>query len=190
MKQVNIMIGRFQPITNGHMKCVDAAWSKFKIPTIIAMINTKDEKVDERHPFPSSLTLPLYEKVFAKNNRIEKIILVKNANIVEIGEILFNEGYEIKSWTCGTDRIDSYEKMANKYHDQAHLADDFEMLEIKRSDEDISATKARKALLDDDKKEFSALTPLMTISSRVGGDVYNKLREQLIYVMNGEGYKL
>lgn len=190
MSQVNIMIGRFQPITNGHMKCIDAAWDKFKIPTIIAMIDTKDEKVDSRHPFPSSLILPIYEKVFKKNKRVEKIILVKNANIVEIGENLFKEGYEIKSWTCGTDRIDSYSKMANKYHEQAHLADDFEMLEIKRSDEDISATKARQALLDDNKKEFSALTPLMTIQSRINDDVYNKLREQLLYVMNGEGYKL
>lgn len=181
MKQVNIMIGRFQPFTNGHMKCVDQAWNELKIPTIIAMVNTKDEKVDEKHPFPSSMLEPLYNKAFNKNPRIEKIILVKNANIVEIGETLYNEGYEIRSWTCGTDRIESYKKMSDKYHDQAHLADDFEMIEIKRSDEDISATKARQALLDDDKKTFASLTPLVKIADR--GDVYNQLREQLLKVV-------
>lgn len=183
MKQVNIMIGRFQPITNGHMKCVEAAWDKLNIPTVIAMIDTKDEKVDEKHPFPSSMLLPLYEDVFKKNKYIEKIILIKNANIVEIGETLYNDGYEIKSWTCGTDRIDSYKKMSDKYHDKAHLADDFEMIEIKRSDEDISATKARQALIDDDVKTFSALTPLMTIKSRAHGDIYSKLRNQLLKVL-------
>lgn len=185
MKQVNILIGRFQPITNGHLKCVDYAWEKMKTPTIIAMVDTKPEKVDEKHPFPSNILLPLYESVFEKNPRIEKIILVKNANIVEIGENLYNEGYEISSWTCGTDRLQSYEKMADKYHEQAHLADNFKMLEIKRSDEDISATKARQALLDDDKKEFAKLTPLMSIKMRMkeGDNAYSILREQLLKVI-------
>lgn len=184
MKQVNIMIGRFQPLTNGHMKCVDEAWKKKHIPTVIAMINVKDEKVDEKHPFPSSLLLPLYNDVFKSNPRIEKVILVRNANIVEIGETLHKEGYEICSWTCGTDRLESYEKMSSKYHDQAHLSDDFEMIEIKRSDEDISATKARQALLDDDKTAFASLTPLMTIKERSkGNNVYNELRTQILKVM-------
>lgn len=183
MKRVNIMIGRFQPITNGHMKCVDAAWKELKVPTVLAMINTKDEKVDDKHPFPSSMLLPIYEKVFEKNPRIEKIILVKNANIVEIGEMLHNEGYEVCSWTCGTDRLESYEKMATKYHDKAYLSDDFKMIEIKRNDEDISATKVRQALLDDDKKVFASLTPLMTIRTRLG-DTYNVLREQMLKVYN------
>ena len=104
-------------------------------------------------------------------------ISAKNPDI----EKLYNEGYEIRSWTCGTDRIESYKKMSDKYHDQAHLADDFEMIEIKRSDEDISATKARQALLDDDKKTFASLTPLVKIADR--GDVYNQLREQLLKVV-------
>ena len=59
------------------------------------------------------------------------------------------------------------------------------MIEIKRTDEDISATKARQALIDDDKKTFAALTPLMTISSRAKNDnVYNVLREQILKVVS------
>lgn len=184
MKQVNIMIGRFQPITNGHMKCVEEAWKRKHMPTIIAMIGVKPEKVDEKHPFSSDILLPLYEDVFKGDKMVEKIILVKNANIVEIGEILFNDGYQICSWTCGTDRLDSYQKMSNKYHDQAHLSDDFEMIEIKRTDEDISATKARQALIEDDKKTFASLTPLTSIKTRLKNDyVYNSLREQILKVI-------
>lgn len=185
MKQVNIMIGRFQPLTFGHLKCVDEAWNDLKIPTIIAMIDTKEEKVDEKHPFPSNMLLDLYNDVLAKSSKIEKIILVKNANIVEIGMRLYEEGYEIKSWTAGTDRIDSYKKMAEKYHDQAHLSDDFKMIEIKRSDEDISATKARQALLDNDEKMFASLTPLSSIKSRLKNNkAFNILRAQLLKVYN------
>lgn len=185
-RKVNLMIGRFQPFTNGHMKCVDYAYDKLHIPTIIAMINTPDEKVDEKHPFPSSLLLPIYKDMFDQNSKILDIILVKNADIVKIGEEIYNMGYEISSWTCGTDRIESYSKMAEKYKEKAHLSDDFQMLEIKRSDEDISATRVRKSLMDDDLQTFKKLTPLMSLKSRVklGDNIYNVLRNQLLKIIN------
>lgn len=185
MKQVNITIGRFQPFTNGHMSCVEYAYKKLGIPTIICMIDTPDSKVDEKHPFPSSMLLPLYKNLFKKNNMIEDIILVKNADIVKIGEQLYENGYQIRSWSCGTDRFDSYDKMAKKYADKAHLSDDYETLEIKRSDEDISATKVRQAILDNDYKTFVAMTPLVTLQSRLSGnECYNDLRNQLLKIHN------
>lgn len=185
MKKVNITIGRFQPFTNGHMKCIEAAWKKLGVPTVVCMINTKDDKVDEKHPFPSSLTIPLYNDAFKKEKMIEKFILVSNADIVKIGELLYQEGYEIVSWTCGTDRIDSYTKMSDKYHDQAHLSNEFQMIEIKRTDEDISATKVRQALRDDDKKTFDKLTPFSTLSQHLKADrsVYSILRTQLLKLL-------
>ena len=186
MTKVNVMIGRFQPFTMGHMKCIEQAWKELKVPTIICMINTPDEKVDERKPFPSSLLVPLYETEFKGNKMIEGIELVRNANIVEIGEKLYESGYEICSWTCGTDRYESYKNMSTKYHDQAHLSDDFKMIEVKRGDEDISATKVRRALLDDDKKTFDKLTPFHTLKAHLKGDtsVYEALKNQINKVMN------
>lgn len=180
------MIGRFQPFTKGHMKCVEEAYKELGISTVVCMINVKDEKVDEKHPFPSSLILPLYNEAFKDNKMIEKFVLVKNANIVEIGEMLYNEGYEIASWTCGTDRIESYQKMASKYAEQSHLSSDFKMIEIKRGDEDISATKVRQALLDDDKKTFNKMTPFGSLKQHLRGkdSVYEVLKTQLNKVMN------
>lgn len=175
---VNITIGRFQPFTNGHMKCVEAAYNELGVPTIVCMINVKDEKVDEKHPFPSSLILPLYNDAFKNDKLIEKFVLVSNADIVKIGELLWNEGYEIVSWTCGTDRIDSYSRMAKNYAEKAHLSKDFKMIEIKRSDEDISATKVRRALLDDDKKLFNKLTPFGSLRRHMLG-IYDILKEQI-----------
>ena len=85
MKKVNITIGRFQPFTTGHMKCVERAWKELGIPTIVCMINVKDEKVDEKHPFPTSLILPLYNDAF-KKEEVGRIILTRPA--IEAGEKL------------------------------------------------------------------------------------------------------
>jgi cytidyltransferase-like protein len=183
MKKVNITIGRFQPFTNGHMACIETAFQEVGVPTIVCMIDTPDNKVDIKHPFPSSMLLPMYKSLFKKNNMVEDIILVKNAAIDKIGETLWDMGYQICSWTCGTDRFSSYDKMAIKYADQAHLSSDYKTIEIKRTDEDISATKVRKAILDDDYDTFVAMTPLVTLQSRLQGkECYNELREQLLKI--------
>ena len=186
MQKVNIVIGRFQPFTKGHLKCVEMAWDELHVPTVICMINTKDDKVDERKPFPSSLLVPLYNEAFKKDERIEKVVLVSNADIVKIAEACRAEGYEICSWTCGTDRYDDYKKMSEKYGEKAGLTDDFQVLEVKRSDEDISATKVRQALLNDDKKTFDQMTPFGTLSQHLKGDksVYEVLKKQINTVVN------
>lgn len=162
MEKVNITIGRFQPFTLGHLKCVEGPYKDKGLKTIICMINTKDNKVDSRHPFPSSKTLPLYKKAFKNSSMIEDVILVSNADIVKISQELKDMGYEIASWSCGTDRIDSYGAMAKRYAEykgEKILPDDFEMYEVKRGDEDISATKVRQALKDDNRKDFEKMTP-------------------------------
>lgn len=182
MTQVNIIIGRFQPITNGHIKCATAAYEKTGCNTILCMIDTPDAKVDSRHPFPSSMLLPLYKDLLDKKSHIEDIILVKNADIVKAAELLRDKGYEIRSWSCGTDRVESYRKMAEKYADKAGLPADFEVIEIKRGDDDESATKLRQALRDDDRSAFFKMFPAISLSARLKRDVYTELREQLLKV--------
>ena len=69
--------------------------------------------------------------------------------------------------------------------EQAHLSPDFKMFEIKRSDKDISATKVRNAILNDDYKSFVVMTPLATLKSKlVGKNYYKELRDQINKVMN------
>lgn len=183
MKQVNITIGRFQPFTNGHMACIEEVYKKLGIPTIICMIGVPEAKVDEKHPFTSDILVPMYKEVFERSKMVEDVVLVKNANIVDIGEMLHEMGYEIRSWSCGSDRIEAYEKMSSKYHDEAHLSEDFEMFEIKRSDEDVSATKVRQALIDNDYRKFAAMTPLATLKSKLTGkNYYDILRNQILKV--------
>ena len=181
MKRVNIVVGRFQPFTAGHYVCVETAKKLKGLQTVICMINTPESKVDKRHPFTTDLLLYLYNELFSNDPYIEKVVPVKNADIVAIGEELRRYGYEIAAWTCGTDRYDTYSSMASKYHDKAGLTDDFEVIEVKRTDEDISATKARGYLLSDDKQAFFSMMPR---SVKPSNEFFYSLKEQIDKVYN------
>ena len=92
-------------------------------------------------------------------------------------------GYEIASWVCGTDRYNSYKRMADTYNEKAHLAKDFQMIEIARSDDDVSATKVREALHNGNYKEFAKLMPFIPLKVQLKYDPYNTLRNQLNKVL-------
>jgi len=79
-------------------------------------------------------------------------------------DTLFNElrpKYEPVLWGTGSDRIDSYSGQAYKetYREQLNVLPEFGMHEIHRTDDNISATKVRNAMLDDDFKAFASMTP-------------------------------
>lgn len=177
MKKVNILVGRFQPFTKGHYKCVEAS----DLPTVICMINVPNDKVDSKHPFPTSMLVDLYSNLFSNDSNIIEVVPVSSADIVKIANELNNKGYQIGSWTCGTDRLKQYTRMSTNYKEQANLSDDFKMIEVPRSDEDISATKVRNALLDDDRDTFNRMIP--------DGDtdkLYNTLKRQIKKVIKTE----
>ena len=184
MKKVNIIIGRYQPFHKGHYSLIEKAWKDKGVPTVICMIDVPEDKVDERHPFPTSMLLPLYESWFKKDPKVEKIIKVKNADIVKVHEEL-GDDYQIVSLTCGTDRFQAYQWMY-KYKEQAKTSDDFEILEVKRGEEDYSATKARQALLDDNRNAFLRMVPTIGLSARLKNDLFAELREQILKVVNKE----
>ena len=165
------------------MKCIEAAYKQLGVGTVVCLVDTPESKIDKRHPFSTSILLPIYNDLKSTYKYIIEIVVVKNADIVKIGEVL-KDKYEIKSWTCGTDRIDSYRTMSERYKEQAGLASDFQMIEVKRSDDDISATRVRKALLDGDIKTFNMLTPYNTLRSYIKepNKVYNILRKEILQV--------
>lgn len=157
MERVNIIIGRFQPFTFGHLKCAQEAQKKLGVKTVLLVINTV--KQDGRHPFLTKQIEKILDKMCKEEPSLAGYVLVKNANIVDNIEILREAGYEPISWTCGTDRYDAYDTMVKKYGKDINLDDNFKMIEVKRSDEDISATAVRKALRDNDETTYMKLVP-------------------------------
>lgn len=176
--KINILVGRFQPITKGHIKCAEVAYKETGHPTVLCMVETKTP--DERHPFLSRNLVPIYKDLFKGHPWFEDIVLVRNADIVSISELL--KGYEINSWTCGTDRYDSYSKMAAKYSEKAGLTPEFRVIEIPRTPEDVSATKLREALKNNDKKAFMAGFPKIGLRQSLRMDLYETLREWILAI--------
>jgi len=177
MKRVNVIIGRFQPFTKGHYFLVTAAANK-GLPSVICMINSKN--IDEKHPFPTKMLVDLYGPFFENDANILEVIPVQSADIVKVSDTLRQKGYEIASWSCGTDRLPAYTKMADKYHDLAGLSDDFQMIEVSRDEssaDNISATKVRNALLNDDRDLFDKLMPEGSVFDM--DTMYQTLKDQI-----------
>lgn len=157
MENINIIIGRFQPFTLGHLKCAQFAQKELGVPTVLCVIETK--KQDARHPFLTTQIAKILDKMCKEEPSLAGWVLVKNADIVKNTEILRENGFNPISWSCGTDRYNVYKDMAKRYKDDANLDDNFQVLEIKRGSEDISATAVRNALRNDDEKTYKSMVP-------------------------------
>ena len=157
MKNVNIVIGRFQPITLGHMKIVEQMYNENNLSTVFCMVSNK--KFDSKHPFSDDIISEELDIIMKNDKRVAGYIWITNADIVKCGEKLHEAGYEPLLWGCGTDRYDSYKKQADKYKEKAGLLPEFDVFEVKRTDDDISATKVRNAIKEDDLETFNKMMP-------------------------------
>lgn len=186
MKPVNIVLGRFQPYTKGHQACVDAAFDEVGLKTVLCIIETPDNNVDERHPFPTSMIIPWIEKMMHGGSHIQDYVLVKNADIAKIADALHDKGYELASWTCGTDRYPAYSRQCKGYWEKVGLPEEPKCIEVKRGDDDVSATKAREALKNNDEKAYDKLmTPEWRCST------FTQFRHQLLKVTENQiGYNM
>lgn len=155
MENVNILVGRFQPFTLGHLKCCEVIYKERKLKTVLLVIETK--KPDQRHPFLTDMLWKAFQKL--KSKYVAGVIRVSNADLVKNIELLRKDGFEPVTWTCGTDRIDSYKKFVTNYGEQIGLAPNFEVFEIPRTYSDISATAVRNAIRDGNQAEFERMTP-------------------------------
>jgi nicotinamide mononucleotide adenylyltransferase len=151
MTKVNIVVGRFQPFTIGHLKCCTNIFKQRGLRTVLCIIDTV--KPDERHPFLTKIMWPAFKALVKEYDEIEDVILVKNADIVKIGEALGAKGYSVATWACGTDRFVKYNSWVHKY------APDVDLIEIHREDSDVSGTQVRELISQGKKEQFEELTP-------------------------------
>lgn len=143
--EVVVLQGRFQPPTAGHLKAIKAAYKKYRMPIVIVMI--KGAKSDVK--FDSKTQKAVFEQMLD----MPHIYLELDTGFVGnwIHE-LRNMGKEPKALFCGSDRVKSYQGQINRYKDQLNL--DIAVEEIARTGEDISASKVRDALKNDNFEEF------------------------------------
>ena len=179
MKKVNICLGRFQPFTLGHYKMIEYGFKENGLTTVILMIHNK--KMDSQHPFDDELIQKEMELIKNSCPNIEDTIYVDNADLVKFGQKLKEKEYEAQLWITGSDRLASYKRMAEnpKYQEQGGYPSSFTTLEVPRTDEDISATKVREVINNDDIDTFKKMMP------KGSEKLFNEFKDQLSNIKEG-----
>ena len=161
---VNMFVGRFQPFTLGHAKVLEALHKENGYPVVVFLVkakNAKPKKGDEfKKPYDEQTQIQMFNNVRKQYKFLKEIIVIPTGGI----DTIFNAvrpRYEPVLWGTGTDRMTGYGYQVNndKYRDELNCRADFGLFEIKRTDDNISATKVRNAMLDGDEKLFKSMTP-------------------------------
>ena len=158
-KPVNIFVGRFQPFTLGHVKVFEKMYKQNGLPVVVFLV--RGGKPDpEKRPFDETLQQAMFAKMAKQYPFLETAIVVPNGAI----DTLYahaRPAYEPMMWGFGTDRKKSYNSMITKdrYRQELDVDPSFKGFEIKRTDDNISASKVRNALKIDDEKAFQKMTP-------------------------------
>ena len=158
-KPVNIFVGRFQPFTLGHVKVFQKMHKENGYPVVVYLV--RGGKPDpEKRPFDEDLQQAMFAKMQKQYPFLEASYVVPNGAIDTLYSAA-RPAYEPMMWGYGTDRKKAYNGMIDKqaYRDQLGVHPDFKGFEIKRGDENISASKVRNALKIDDEKTFKQMTP-------------------------------
>ena len=156
-ERVNIFVGRFQPFTMGHVKVFKQIHEQNGLPVVVMIV--RGGKPDpERRPFNEDIQIRMFKAMQKEFKYLKDVFITPNA----APDTLFNllrPKYEPVLWGAGTDRYNSYQKMIDKYREELGANSDFNAYEIKRTGENISATKVRNAIKDDNEKDFTSWTP-------------------------------
>jgi cytidyltransferase-like protein len=163
-EQVNMFVGRFQPFTLGHAKVLEAIHKENGFPVVVLLVkskNPKRKKGDEfSKPYDSDLQIKMFNNVKKQYKFLKEILIIPTGGIDTIFNAL-RPKYEPTLWGTGTDRLKGYGYQVNNdsYRDQLNVRSDFGLFEIPRTDDNISATQVRNAMLDGDEKTFKKMTP-------------------------------
>jgi cytidyltransferase-like protein len=148
MKNAIVMIGRFQPFHRGHM-CI-AQKIKRNFPDhelIIAVVERKADRCDERSPWPSRFIIRTIREVLSVY-----VMEVFNAHPVYILDQWEHTKRNYDILVCGPDRQDAYEAMiaTTDHQIQVHTMDEIP---------NIRATTVREVVHYNDAYAFEHLMP-------------------------------
>jgi len=158
-QKVNMIVGRFQPFTLGHAKVFKQIHDQNGLPVVVFTVRGKKPN-PEKSPFSEETQQAMFAKMQKEYPFLEAMYVAPSAGIDTLYSMM-RPAYEPVLWGFGTDRKKAYEDMINKpeYREQLDVDPDFKGYEIKRADEDISASKVRQAIKLDDEKTFKRMTP-------------------------------
>jgi cytidyltransferase-like protein len=177
LKEINLLVGRFQPFHNGHLKMAKFLKEKNDLPSIVAVVHPGHNK-SGKSPFAEGLVSKYMETIVKDNpSLIAGYFTTKKGLLGVIYGIAKEMGYKVNLIGAGDDRIEDYKKQSD-YLKKAggDFPKEIEVVETPRSK---SGTEVRKAIEDENFLEFKKLVP-QGVSS-----FYNSLLSSI----NGKGIK-
>jgi cytidyltransferase-like protein len=176
-KSVNVLIGRFQPFHNGHLKMAKFLKEKNDLPSIVAVVHPGHNK-SGKSPFSEDLVSKYMEAIVKDNpSLIAGYFTTKKGLLGVIYGAAKEMGYKVNLIGAGDDRIEDYKKQS-EYLKKAggDFPKEIDVVETPRSK---SGTEVRKAIEEENFLEFKKLVP-QGVSS-----FYNSLLSSI----NGKGIK-
>ena len=159
---VNMFVGRFQPFTLGHAKVLETIHKENGHPVVVLLVKAKNKKKEDafKRPYDEKTQLDMFKAVQRQYPFLKEIFVIPTGGI----DTMFNAmrpKYEPVLWGTGSDRMKTYGFQVNKdsYREDLGVRSDFGLFEIPRTDDNISATQVRNAMLDGDEKLFKSTTP-------------------------------
>lgn len=183
---VTIGFGRFNPPTIGHQKLIEHIAKVAKENNSDYNIFGSHSQDPKKNPLTSGSKASYLKEMFP--GHADNIIYDQNVkSVLDALEGAHKRGYKVANVVVGSDRLDEFKKIANKYNGegQKYNFDAINVISAGDRDEEggdevsaMSASKLRKAATDGDFNTFSRGIP-NTLSAERKQDLYNELRKQM-----------
>jgi len=182
-RMVYFTFGRMNPPTIGHEKLMAKLSEKSgRNPYRVYLSQSQDAK---KNPLSFQEKVKYSRKIFPKHAR--QIMSDKRVKtIFDISTKLYNEGYKKIAMVVGSDRLNEFEILLNKYNGKKgkHGFYNFESINIVSAGErdpdaegasGMSASKMRQAVMEKDFTSFSQGLP-RSVSNSEAKKIYNSVR--------------
>lgn len=166
-KKVNVVVGRFQPLTIGHLQMAKDLTAENGLPVVYIYIRSKS---GQNSHFSDNLTEEMFKRVINKYSYIIDSFSMDRAFIPVTILELQRRGYEPILIGAGPDRFDEYNKMVARMT-KIETDEEFKIYHLTKRI--TSATEVRNAIKEENESKFKKLTPSCIHS------LYDKLKEEL-----------
>ena len=180
---ITFTFGRFNPPTVGHEKVMDATKSAATKEYRVYASKTQDPK---KNPLAYEQKVKWMKKMFPKHkSKIQEGGNYRTA--LDVAVKLYDEGFLNLTMVVGSDRVREFNTLLKKYNgvESTHGLYDFKTIKVKSAGErdpdaegvsGMSASKMRKAAMDNDFKSFSQGLPL---NFRDGEKLFNDIKKKM-----------
>lgn len=156
-KKVNVVVGRFQPLHNGHLAMAEQLKNVNGLPCVFVAVFSGSNK-SGKSPFTEETIRASMESVIGKTDDVVGYCVVRRGLMEDVVKAL-RPSYEPILWGAGADRFNGYLKQA-EYNAAAgnplNLSDEFDIFKTERV---TSGTSIRQMIDSDDFNSFKALVP-------------------------------